>query len=147
VFTQNDRSQSVSAVGPLVTGNTEFALALYQKLRAKPGNLFFSPYSISTALAMTYAGARGRTALEMAQALRFLLPPEALHAAFAHLEARLSASGRRGRSNSAWPMRCGRSQGIRFSDYLALVAAYYGTQITAVDYGTPQQRGNHQRLG
>jgi hypothetical protein len=47
-----------------VDGNTAFALDLYQKLKDRPGNLFFSPYSISTSLAMTYAGARGQTESE-----------------------------------------------------------------------------------
>ena len=41
--------------------NNAFALDLFQQLRAEPGNVFFSPYSISTALAMTAAGARGET--------------------------------------------------------------------------------------
>ena len=50
-------------------GNNRFALQLYQKLGDSEGNLFFSPYSISTALAMTYAGARGRTREQMAQVL------------------------------------------------------------------------------
>src|SRR5208282_3777659 len=45
----------------LVDGNTAFACDLYAQLRKSPGNLFFSPYSVSTALAMTYAGARGDT--------------------------------------------------------------------------------------
>jgi serpin B len=44
-------------VKSVVDGNTFFALELYQKLKDQPGNLFFSPYSISSALAMTYAGA------------------------------------------------------------------------------------------
>jgi serpin B len=136
VFTQNDRSQSVSAVGPLVTGNTEFALALYQALRTKPGNLFFSPYSISTALAMTYAGARGTTALEMAHALRFRLPPEALHPAFSQLNARLSDIGQKGHvrlkvANALWPHLA-----YPFlKPFLALTRHYYDTQITPVDYG------------
>ncbi|MBM4025340.1 MAG: serpin family protein [Planctomycetes bacterium] len=52
-------------------GNNCFALELYGKLQEQPGNLFFSPYSISTALAMTYAGASGRTQEQMAQALCF----------------------------------------------------------------------------
>lgn len=52
-------------------GNNEFALELYAKLRGKEGNLFFSPYSISTALAMAYAGAQGQTETQMAGALHF----------------------------------------------------------------------------
>ncbi|MHC4643113.1 MAG: serpin family protein [Planctomycetota bacterium] len=55
----------------IVEGNNNFALQLYAKLRAREGNLFFSPYSISTALAMTYAGARGQTEGQMAEVLYF----------------------------------------------------------------------------
>ena len=44
-------------------GNNIFAVALYGRLRHQSGNLFFSPESISTALAMAYAGARGGTAI------------------------------------------------------------------------------------
>ena len=55
----------------LVEGNTTFALELYSQLKTNPGNLFFSPYSISTALAMTYAGARGETEKQMGQVLHF----------------------------------------------------------------------------
>lgn len=55
----------------IVAGNSKFALELYAKLRSKKGNLFFSPYSISTALAMTHAGARGVTESQMAGVLHF----------------------------------------------------------------------------
>jgi len=55
----------------IVTGNNKFALELYAKLRSKEGNLFFSPYSISTALAMAHAGARGQTESQMAGVLHF----------------------------------------------------------------------------
>lgn len=58
----------------IVKGNNEFALELYAKLRTQEGNLFFSPYSISTALAMAYAGARGETESQMAKALHFSMP-------------------------------------------------------------------------
>jgi serpin B len=73
----------------LVDGNTEFALDLYQKLKEQPGNLFCSPYSISTALAMTRAGARGTTESEMAHVLHFTVPQENLPAAFAALTERM----------------------------------------------------------
>src|SRR5262249_3086032 len=76
----------------VVQGNTVFALDLYRELAAKDGNLFFSPYSISTALAMTYAGARGDTAAQMAGTLHFGLPPERLHPAFGDLIKQLNGA-------------------------------------------------------
>ncbi|MHC4501981.1 MAG: serpin family protein, partial [Planctomycetota bacterium] len=62
-----------------------FALDLYAELKGGEGNLFLSPYSISTALAMTYAGARGGTAFQMANCLHFTLGRERLHPAFKRL--------------------------------------------------------------
>ena len=65
--------------------DNQFALDLYAQLRGQDGNLFFSPYSISTALAMTRAGARGDTAGEMDKVLHFTLPQDKLNPAFAAL--------------------------------------------------------------
>jgi serpin B len=75
----------------LVDGNTQFALDLYARLRDKDDNLFFSPLSLSTALAMTYGGARGNTAKEMKEALHFDLDPARLHPAMAGLLGGLQA--------------------------------------------------------
>ena len=74
----------------LVEGNTAFALDLYGQLKTAQGNLFFSPYSISTALAMTYAGARSDTAKQMAQVLHFTQDQGQLPFAFGELQGRLS---------------------------------------------------------
>ena len=62
-----------SAVAPVVEANSDFAIDLYQQLAKENAgdNLFFSPYSISSALAMTAEGARGMTAAEMGRVLRF----------------------------------------------------------------------------
>lgn len=68
--------------GALVDGNTTFAFDLYRQLAGKGGNLFYSPFSISQALAMTYAGARGDTERQMADALHFALAQGSLHPAF-----------------------------------------------------------------
>jgi len=122
-------------VKPLVSGNTQFALDLYQQIRTEPGNLFFSPYSISTALAMTYGGARGKTAAQMAQTLRFQLDEATLHPVFGHLEAILNEIEQKGEirlsvANALWPH-------VKYKflpDYLALLEKYYGTSVTAVDY-------------
>jgi serine protease inhibitor len=69
----------------LVEANNAFALDLYAKFRGQEGNLFFSPFSISTVLSMTYAGARERTGKQMASALHFTLDQQRLHPAFAAL--------------------------------------------------------------
>jgi len=87
-------TQAKADVTPVVAGNTAFALDLYAKLREQDGNLFLSPYSISTALAMTYAGARGQTAEQMAKTLHFILDEDRLHPAFAALQAQTDAGGK-----------------------------------------------------
>ena len=76
----------------LSASNNAFAIDLYGQLRKQDGNLFFSPESISTALAMAYAGARGSTASEMAAALHFTLPPDRLHPVMAALLGSLNAA-------------------------------------------------------
>jgi serpin B len=70
----------------LVAGNSAFALDFYQAVRERGGNLFFSPYSLSVALAMTYAGARENTEAQMADTLNFSLPQDRLHPAFNALD-------------------------------------------------------------
>jgi serine protease inhibitor len=79
-----------NAAPALVDGNTAFALDLYSQLRGGGGNLFFSPYSISTCLGMTYAGARGQTADQMAKALHFGGDPDKLAADFQGLQSALN---------------------------------------------------------
>jgi serine protease inhibitor len=123
-------------VASAVGGNTRFALDLYRILRPTPGNLFLSPYSISVALAMTYAGARGETAAQMARTLGFDPDQKELHAAFAALEARLREVGKRGAvqlsvANRLWPHR----KYAFLKDYLGLLRRFYGVRVTPVDYG------------
>ena len=80
------RAAQPSPTQAVVDGNTAFACDLYAQLRNSPGNLFFSPYSISTALAMTYAGARDSTEAQMAQVLHFGKSQPRLHSAFGALQ-------------------------------------------------------------
>jgi serpin B len=83
-----DTSPDVSreTVEQLAASNRDLAFSLYRQVSAGAGNLLFSPHSISTALAMTYAGAQGRTEAEMASALHFELPEAELHQAFNRLD-------------------------------------------------------------
>jgi serpin B len=88
------------AVKQAASASNQFGLDLYARLAAgqEKGNLFLSPYSIETALAMTLGGARGRTAQEMARVLHAdALPADQLHAAFAGLSEALNESGTIGR--------------------------------------------------
>ena len=119
----------------LVTGNNAFALDLYSILSKEEGNLFFSPYSISSALAMTYGGARGDTAEEMAKALHFSLGADKTHPAFAELDTVFHEIQKHGQvqlhiANSLWPQKDYRL----LPEYLALTRQHYGVPITPVDY-------------
>ncbi len=119
----------------LAQGNNAFALDLYQQLKSTDGNLFFSPFSLSTALGMTYAGARGETESQMARVLHFE-QTDGLHAAFANLQAKLTEAEAQGGiklkvANSLWPQA-----GYAFlSEFISLIQTYYGVTITPVDYG------------
>ncbi len=55
----------------VVEANNKFAIDLYEQYQSEEGNLFFSPFSISSAIAMTYEGAKGNTAAEMKQVFYF----------------------------------------------------------------------------
>lgn len=113
-----------------------FAVALYGQLGAKPGNLFFSPYSVESAMAMVYGGAREQTAAEMADALKFKLEPEALHPAFHALVYELTTGAaekpyRLDVANMLWAQR-----GYKVLDaYATLLKDHYGVPgVEALDF-------------
>jgi len=121
----------------VVQGNTEFALSLYAQLHSQEGNLFFSPLSLSTALAMTYAGARGQTAEQMATVLHFPAEQQQLPPVFATLSKDLYAdSETQGYqlhvANALWGQK-----GYRFrQDFLSTTKTYYGAGLNEVDFQT-----------
>ncbi len=72
-FAQTD--PSTVDIKPTIDNANTFATDLYARLATKPGNLFFSPYSIDSALAMTYAGSAGNTARQMADVMHYSASP------------------------------------------------------------------------
>lgn len=124
----------------LVQGNSEFALDFYKQVRNEGGNIFYSPLSISLALVMTYAGARGETASQMAQTLRYLLPQERLHPAFNLLDLQLTAPTEAGEdqsqpfmlsiANSLW----GEQTFSFLPEFLDLIAVNYGAGLRLLDF-------------
>src|SRR5262245_43573791 len=116
-------------------GNNEFAVDLYGRLAADKGNLFFSPYSISNALAMTYAGARGNTAKEMASAMHFDLEPARFHPAFAQLIRELQGpvKGRKYQLNIANRLWGQKDYGF-LPDFLKMSQDLYQAGLKEVDF-------------
>ena len=127
----------------LAAGNSAFAFDLYQVLRGKPGNLFYSPYSLSIALAMTYAGARRATEQQMAATLHYTLPQEQLHPAFNALDLALADEGNKQEgafrldvANSLW----GQEDFPFRQEYLDLLARNYASGLRLVDYSNDTHR-------
>ena len=149
VFATTTAAKPVPEVAAVAAGNTKFALKLYDQLNDEKGNLFLSPYSISTALAMTYAGARGGTETEMAKALQFPLFPdkeggplgrERLHAGFSGLKLGLREAQKKGDvqlsiANALWPQK---NYAFR-PEYLNLIERDYDSVGRALDYSNGEK--------
>jgi serpin B len=136
---QAAQSPEQARVPELVTGNTQFAMDLYHVLYNQGENLFYSPYSISLALAMAYAGARGLTEQQMAQALHFDLPQTALHAAFNSLEQALASRGQQIKENERFRLHIvnalwGQRDYVFLPAYLDLLAENYGAGMRLLDF-------------
>ncbi|MBN2543393.1 serpin family protein [bacterium] len=121
----------------VVEGNTQFALELYSQLRETDGNLFFSPYSISTALSMTYAGAKGNTALEMEKTLHFTMTQEGTQPSFHSLKSKFEKTPKGGKfqlyiANSIFPQ----VDHSFLPEYTDLLKKYYGITVTPVNYAS-----------
>ncbi|HEX9933165.1 MAG TPA: serpin family protein [Allosphingosinicella sp.] len=115
----------------LVAGNAEFAVDLYRRLGS--GNLFFSPIGISTAFGMVQAGARGETGREIAQAMRFRLGGEQLHATLGPLarELAIDQPGRRlAVANALW-VQTGYPL---LPAYTQTLGTHYGAPPTSLDF-------------
>ena len=125
----------------LVAGNNAFAFDLYSAIRGEKGNLFYSPYSISLALAMTYAGARGDTESQMAGTLHYTLPQSALHPAFNALDQALASRGKGAQGKDGQPFRLSIAnsiwgqKGFKFlPEFLDVLAENYGAGLRLLDF-------------
>jgi serpin B len=130
-----------SDLAELSQANAAFALELYQVLRKDHENLFYSPYSISVALALAYAGARGETAQQMADAMHYTLSQERLHAAFNALDQALASRGEDAMGKDGEGFRLHVANAIwgqvdySFLDaYLDVLALNYGAGLRLVDF-------------
>ncbi|HEV3080043.1 MAG TPA: serpin family protein, partial [Gemmataceae bacterium] len=113
--------------------SNQFAFELYKHATEHDGNKFFSPASISTALAMIYAGARDDTKKQMAHVLHFDLPDPHLHNGFAALNAILNSKSKSYQLNVA--NRLWGQTGFPFEEaFLKSTLERYGAEPGAVDF-------------
>ena len=132
----------------VVEGNHQFAFDLYSQVGKGDGNLFFSPFSISTALAMTYAGAKGNTETQMAQTLHFSLSQERLHPGYSALMHGLQADPAHSGfelsiANALW----GQSGYEFHKEFIDITGDHYDAGFNEVDFvkDTEQARGTINR--
>ena len=130
-----------SDITSLVDGNSGFAVNLFLALKDADGNLFYSPYSISEAMAMTYGGARGNTEKQMADALHFNLSQNQLHPAFNSLDQELAKRGQgaKGKDEKGFRLHVvnaiwGQADFTFSSEYLDLLAQNYGAGLRILDF-------------
>jgi len=125
----------------VVAGNTDFAFALYNRLKnnsdgtSGSSNLFFSPYSVSTAMAMAYGGARGETQKQMKETLHYTLPDEQLYRTLGSLQRQIiqedkSAGYQLLLANGLWSQK---SEPF-LKKFLDLTQDFYGAGLNQVDF-------------
>jgi len=124
---EGDLSNSV------VEANNFFALDLYDKYESKQGNLFFSPYSISSALSMTYEGARGQTAKEMQEVLHLPEDKNKMRSDFKNIYNKLNKEDKRYNlttANALWIQ-----EDYPFvEEYLNIIEEDYNGKATGLDF-------------
>jgi serpin B len=140
---QRNESPKVASsdISSLTDGNGVFAFNLYKLVSQEEGNLFFSPYSISAALAMTYAGARGDTEKQMADTLQFYLSQSQLHPAFNSLDQELASRGEgaKGKDGEGFRLNIvnaiwGQKDYAFLVSFLDTIAENYGAGLRILDF-------------
>lgn len=145
---RSDLSRNISPDVPssdakiLQQGSTAFAFDFYHQVNGDGGNLVYSPYSITLAMAMLSAGAGGETASQIAGTLHFTLPPDRFHPALNALSLDLAqrpAQSKKIDKNNPMQLNIANAvwgqQDYTFEKaYLDLLAVNYGAGVRLVDF-------------
>ena len=130
----------------VVQSGNQFTVKMYKHLATKQdGNLFLSPYSISTALTMAYAGAKGETAKEMANTLSFAEDRDKLHTANSWLMINLNNRGNKGHFQLSIANRLFGQKGLTFvPDFLSILEEKYLTELGDVDFKADPEKARKE---
>ena len=131
---QNNQNSVVLANG-IVDANNQLAMDLYSKYKSKEENLFYSSYSISSALAMTYEGAKGKTAEEMQAVLHLPNDKEKIHSDFASIFTEINKADKSYQLTTANALWAQNDYPFR-EDYFKTVDDYYSGKVTNLDFKT-----------
>lgn len=124
------RSQDISGV---VNANNQFACELYSQYKSGKGNVFFSPYSISSALAIVYEGAKGKTAEQIQSVFHFPKDGIARRESFLEIYNRINKKDKEYQlhtANALWAQK----DSPFLKDYFALTEKYYAGRVTNLDF-------------
>jgi serpin B len=134
----NPKSPAVSAAAVVESGN-RFAFDLYERLRSADGNLFFSPASVSVALAMGYAGAAENTAAEMAKTLHLAMPKDQVNEEMRALLASWKVTDKKQGFRLDVANRLWGQEAYKFlAQYLQVTRDDYGAELARLDFRQPE---------
>ncbi|MFH1256177.1 MAG: serpin family protein [Candidatus Diapherotrites archaeon] len=135
----DDAGATVQGVQSVANANNQFSFELYSRLKGSGGNVFFSPYSISVALAMTFEGAKGQTAEEMQAVMHFPEDSAVRQSSFAKIYNQINKSDKQYKlytANALWAQ-----QDYRFlEEYFNTVKNYYGGESTNLDFANETEQ-------
>lgn len=130
---QPSNNTALESATTVVNAGNQFAFELYSQYENQDGNIFFSPYSISTALAMTYEGARGTTAEEMQSVFHFPQDNTTRRTGFEEIYNEISRKDKEynlSTANALWAQK-----DYKFLDsYFNIIKTYYGGSVTNLDF-------------
>lgn len=131
--------EQVTLANGVVEANNLLSIDFYDKYKLKDGNLFFSPYSILSALAMTYEGAKGQTAEEMQSVLHLPSDKETVRTDFMEIFSEINKEDKSYQlttANSLWAQ-----ENYPFKEnYFEVVDEYYSGNVTNLDFKTETEK-------
>jgi serpin B len=133
VIVADDSDATPEGIGQAVNGSNQFAFDFFSEISDEDGNIFFSPYSISVALAMTYEGVRGQTAEEMQSVMHFPETDIVRRSAFAALHNQINNNSNEyalSTGNALWA----HETYLFLEEYFNIIEQYYAGKATNLDF-------------
>lgn len=132
-ITADDSEATEGGVKTVIDANNQFAIDLYLNYKDEEENIFFSPYSISIALAMIYEGARGQTADEIRSVFHFPEDDSIRRSSFAKIYNQINKRDKKYKlhtANALWAQK-----DYKFLDeYMNTIKRYYAGKVTNLDF-------------